>query len=142
MSFRKTLLTTTAAVVLSTGMAMSSPASEAIVADLMAQNATNIQVKVGLFRIKVEAIVDGVKVERVYTTSGELRKEETVVDGVKTETTYDSDGNILKVETDDDENDDENDDDSDEDDDDDDDEDDSDEDDDDDDDDDENDDED
>ena len=113
MSFKKTLLTTTAAVVLSTGMAISSPESDAIVADLEAQNATNIQVKVGLFRIKVEATVDGQRIERVYTTSGDLRKEEIIVDGVKTETTFDADGNIPKVEIDDEHDDDENDDDDD-----------------------------
>ena len=101
MKIRNMLFATTTIAALSAGAAFAGPVADAIATDLLAQGATSVEVKTGLFRIKVEAIIDGVKVERVYTLEGVLRKEETVVDGVETETTYDADGNVVKVEVDD-----------------------------------------
>ncbi len=95
MNLKKSVVLAVAAATFSAGMAMANPAADAIVADLQASNATNIQVKVGLFWIKAEAIVDGSKVERTYTLDGALRKEEVIVGGVKTENTYDATGALV-----------------------------------------------
>jgi hypothetical protein len=116
MNFKKTLYTTTAAVILSAGMAMSQGVTDTIIADLQAQNATNIKVKVTLFgQIKVEAIIDGVKVERTYASDGTLRKEEIVSNGTKVKNFYDENGNLIRSVTDDDDEDDDDEDDDDED---------------------------
>ncbi len=92
---KKSLIATTAALVFAAGTALASPQTDAIIADLQAMNATNIQVKVGMFRIKAEAYVNGTKIERVYSTDGTLLKEETIVDGVKVEKTFDANGNLI-----------------------------------------------
>ena len=92
------LMTTTAALFIAAGAALASPQTDAIVAELQAMNATNIQVKVGLFRIKAEAYINGVKVERTYSTDGTLLKEETIIDGQKVERVFDANGNPIRVE--------------------------------------------
>ena len=99
MELKKKLLMSASALLLSTGLAFASPVTDAIVADLEAQNATSIRVKVGLFSIKVEAIIDGAKVERSYTLEGVLRKEERKENGSETKTYYDEAGNIVTVKT-------------------------------------------
>ena len=98
MTMKNNLLATTAALMIAASPSMASEASDAIAAALVADNYTNIEVKVGLLRIKVEAYKDGVKIERTYSPDGTLRKEEIVEDGVETETHYDSDGKVVKTE--------------------------------------------
>ncbi len=95
MQFKKTLVLSVAAAILSTGMALASPTTDAIVADLQSQNATNIKVRVGMFSIKVKAYINGVKVEQVYTLDGVLKKQETKANGVETTTYYDAAGNVV-----------------------------------------------
>ena len=113
MQFKKHLLVTTTVIALSAGAAFASETSDAIVAQLTADNYTVTEVKVSLFRIKIEAYLDGVKTERTYSKDGVLIKEETVVNGVETEIRYDAEGNIVKMETHDDDDDDDHDDDDD-----------------------------
>ncbi len=95
MQFKKTLVLSVAAAILSTGMALANPTTDAIVADLQSQNATNIRVRVGMFSIKVKAFINGVKVEQVYTLDGVLKKQETKANGVETTTYYDAAGNVV-----------------------------------------------
>ncbi len=99
MQFKKTLVLSVAAAILSTGMALANPTTDAIVADLQSQNATNIKVRVGMFSIKVHAYINGVKVEQVYTLDGVLKKQETKANGVETTTYYDASGNIVDTVT-------------------------------------------
>ena len=115
MSLKKHLLVSTTILALTAGSAFASETSDAIVAALTAENYTVTEVRVSLFRIKVEAYIDGVKTERTYTKDGVLIKEETTIGGVETEIHYDADGNVVKVETDDEDDGDDDDDDDDED---------------------------
>ncbi len=99
MQFKKTLILSAAAAILSTGMALANPTTDAIVADLQSQNATNIKVRMGMFSIKVYATINGARVEQVYTLDGVLKKTETKANGVETTTYYDAAGNIIDTVT-------------------------------------------
>ncbi|MFV2037701.1 MAG: hypothetical protein ACC646_08935 [Paracoccaceae bacterium] len=103
MNIRKTLLATSAIVMLSAGASMATDISHVIFQNLTDQNYTSIVITVGPNYVEVVAFLNGAKIEQHYDMDGNLRKDERVTDGVETETIYDAVGNVVSVSIDDDE---------------------------------------
>ena len=85
---KKTLLSTTAALVLGAGIAFAQTSSDQIIADLQAQGFTRVEITNGPTQIKVEAIRGTEKLEVIYdAATGTIIKQEMETVGAGDDTT-------------------------------------------------------